>query len=67
MRTDLMSGLRGQFQKEVDRSVRDVMDAVAPYTRFVRAESGKLSSIDSELEEIGVHLAEIRNDVERAA
>ena len=67
MRTDLMAGLRGQFSKEVDRSVRGVMDAVAPYTRFVRAEHEKLSSIDRELEEIGGHLTQIRHEIDRAA
>jgi hypothetical protein len=62
-----MGGLRGQFQKEVDRSVRGVMDAVAPYTRFVRAESEKLSTIDGELEDIGAHLTRIRHEIDRAA
>jgi small GTP-binding protein len=67
MRTDLMSGLRGQFAKEVDRSVRGVLDAVAPYTRFVRAESDKLARVDRELDEIGGHLTQIRAGIERAA
>jgi hypothetical protein len=67
MRSDLMTGLRSQFQKEVDRSVRGVMDAIAPYTRFVRAESEKLTGIDRELEEIGSHLTQIRSEIDRAA
>jgi small GTP-binding protein len=67
MRADLMGGLRAQFQREVDRSVRGVLDAVAPYTRFVRAESEKLSSIDRELDEIGGHLTQIRHEIDRAA
>jgi small GTP-binding protein len=67
MRTDLMGGLRSQFEKEVDRSVRAVMDAVAPYTRFVRAESDKLTGIERELDEIGGHLTRIRSEIDRAA
>jgi small GTP-binding protein len=67
MRVDLMGGLRAQFQKEVDRSVRGVMDAVAPYTRFVRAESDKLTSMDRELEEIGGRLTQLRSEIDRAA
>jgi small GTP-binding protein len=67
MRVDLMGGLRTQFQKEVDRSVRGVMDAVAPYTRFVRAESERLSSMDHELEEIGGRLTQLRTEIDRAA
>ncbi|HUE85751.1 MAG TPA: dynamin family protein [Vicinamibacterales bacterium] len=66
MRVELMTGLRSQFQKEVDRSVRGVMDAVAPYTRFVRAESSKLTSMDRELEEIGAHLTQLRAEIQRA-
>lgn len=67
MRVELMAGLRSQFQKEVDRSVRGVMEAVAPYTRFVRAESEKLNSMDRELEEIGGRLTQLRIEIDRAA
>ena len=67
MRQELMSGLRSQFGKEVDRSVRGVIDAVAPYTRFVRAESDKLTSIDRELADIGGRLTQIRSEIDRAA
>jgi small GTP-binding protein len=67
MRQELMSGLRGQFQREVDRSVQAVLDAVAPYTRFVRSESERLSSLDRELETIGGHLTQLRTEIDRAA
>jgi small GTP-binding protein len=67
MRGELMTGLRSQFQKEVDRSVRGVMEAVSPYTRFVRAESDKLAGMDRELEEIGGHLTQLRTEIDRAA
>jgi hypothetical protein len=67
MRGELMSGLRAQFGKEVDRSVRSVLDAVAPYTRFVRAEGDKLTGIDRELADIGGRLTQIRNEIDRAA
>ena len=67
MRDELMSGLRSQFQGEVERSVRAVLDAVAPYTRFVRSENEKLSTLDRELETIGGHLTQIRTEIDRAA
>jgi small GTP-binding protein len=67
MRRELMTGLRTQFEREIERSVRSVMDAIAPYTRFVRAESGKLAEIDGELEEIAAHLTQIRHAIDRAA
>jgi small GTP-binding protein len=67
MRSELMGGLRSQFQREVERSVLGVRDAVAPYTRFVRAENEKLASVDAELEQIGGRLTQIRHEIDRAA
>jgi small GTP-binding protein len=67
MRTELMTNLRAQFQREVERSVRGVMDAVAPYTRFVRAENEKLTALDIELDTINRELARIRAEIDRAA
>jgi small GTP-binding protein len=65
MRAELMSNLRTQFQREVDRSVRGVLDAVAPYTRFVRAEHDKLSGLDRDLGEMRQALARLRGEIER--
>jgi hypothetical protein len=62
-----MTNLRAQFQREVERSVRGVMGAVAPYTRFVRAENDKLTNLDRELDSIGRELARIRTEIDRAA
>jgi hypothetical protein len=67
MRDELMTGLRAQFQREVDRSVRSVHDAVAPYTRFVRGERDKLTGTARELAEIGGRLTQIRAEIDRAA
>jgi small GTP-binding protein len=65
MRTELMTSLRSQFQREVERSVRGVLDAVAPYTRFVRAENEKLTTLEREIDTIGRELARIRSEIER--
>jgi small GTP-binding protein len=65
MRTELMTNLRAQFQREVERSVRGVLDAVAPYTRFVRAENEKLTTLEREIDAIGRELARIRAEIER--
>jgi small GTP-binding protein len=67
VREKLMTDLRAVFEREVDRSVRGVLDAVAPYTRFVRAEHEKLSGLETELAEIAVALARIRAEIDRAA
>jgi small GTP-binding protein len=67
MRETLMKELRTQFEREVDRSVHGVMEAVAPYTRFVRAEHEKLTGLTGELAEIGGTLERLRAEVDRAA
>jgi hypothetical protein len=67
MREKLMMDLRSQFEREVDRSVQGVTEAVAPYTRFVRAEHQKLTQLDKDLAEIGSALGRIRSEVDRAA
>jgi small GTP-binding protein len=67
MREELMTNLRAQFEREVDRSVHGVLDAVAPYTRFVRAEHEKLASLERELVEIGAALGRLRTEIDRVA
>ena len=67
MRDKLMADLRSQFGKEVERSVRGVLDAVAPYTRFVRAEHEKLTGLEALLAEVGAALGRIRAEIDRAA
>jgi small GTP-binding protein len=49
MRRQLMETLTSQFDREVDRSVGRVHDAVLPYSRFVRAEHGRLAEADEEV------------------
>ena len=45
LRDKLMRSLTRQFQQELERSVHRIRDAVAPYTRFVRAERERLDEI----------------------
>ena len=67
MREKLMADLRSVFEREVDRSVHGVMEAVAPYTRFVRAEHEKLTVLEKDLSEISAALGRIRTEIDRAA
>lgn len=50
LRESLVSTLRNQFEKEIERSLQNIKDAIAPYTRFVRAERDKLTEAHSSLE-----------------
>lgn len=49
MREKLAGALRGQFEREVQRSLIRTGDAVAPYSRFVRAEQQKLDRSRTDL------------------
>lgn len=51
LRIQLINGLTVQFERELDQSLQRIQDAIAPYTRFVRAERDKLQETQSELSE----------------
>src|SRR5262249_22714418 len=57
LRTRLMAALTGQFEREVARSLGRIDDAVAPYTRFVRAERDHLTRTRDEIQMIASDLA----------
>jgi hypothetical protein len=67
VRERLAGALRDQFAKEIARSVNRIREAVAPYSRFVRAEGEKLKEMERELREILDALASLRHQLERAA
>ena len=51
LREQLTHSLRTQFEHEMERGMLNIKDAIAPYSRFVRSEQGKLSDVQSKLEE----------------
>ncbi len=65
LRTQLTSALTSQFSRAVDRSLQRLSEAVAPYTRFVRAEQERLVGRRDELRRIGDTLARLHAEVER--
>jgi small GTP-binding protein len=64
LRTKLVNSLRAQFEQEIERSLNKIQTAISPYTRFVRAERGKLEQMQSELGEIKDNLDRLRARVE---
>lgn len=50
LRAQLTKSLRTQFEHEMERGIMNINDAIAPYSRFVRAEQGKLSEVQAKLE-----------------
>jgi small GTP-binding protein len=49
VREQLMSSLRQQFESEMSGSVARIREAIAPYTRFVRAERDRLTRVKESL------------------
>ncbi len=65
LRKQLTETLRAQFEREIERSLHHINDAISPYTRFVRAESGKLTETRSEIEKIESEFNRIKGAVEK--
>jgi small GTP-binding protein len=64
MRQKLAGSLRVQFEKEIERSLRRIEEAIGPYTRFVRAEKQKLLETHSALSQIKNRFDQLRNHVD---
>jgi small GTP-binding protein len=64
LREQLMAALTGQFEREIERSLRRIDEAVAPYTRFVRAERQRLDDAAADLDRLAIQLAALGRRVE---
>lgn len=64
LREQLIHTLQTQFEKEIERSMSNINEAIAPYTRFVRAEKGKLLESQTGLESIREQLNQIKGSIE---
>jgi hypothetical protein len=65
MRRDLMRTLTARFDEEVAGSIARLEAAIAPYTRFVRAERDRLAGQREELERVAGELRDLRGRIER--
>lgn len=64
MRTSLLESLTAQFSREIQRSLDRIREAVAPYSRFVRAERDKLAGARDELTAIREALQGLRLQID---
>jgi small GTP-binding protein len=64
LRQRLMKAMGEEFDRELAHSLQRLRDAIAPYTRFVRAEHQKLTRVEGELVEISSTLAQLQVRVE---
>jgi len=64
MRATLVGALRAQFEREIQRSIDNIKDAIGPYSRFVRAEGSKLDETREALVDFQENLSRLRGRIE---
>jgi small GTP-binding protein len=64
LRNQLIGTLQNQFLKEIEKSIQKINEAIAPYTRFVRAEQGRLLDIQSEIDRIRSEFEKLKTEIE---
>ena len=64
LRQRLMGAMIEEFERELAHSLQRLREAIAPYTRFVRAEQQKLMRIEGELDEISSALGQLGARIE---
>ncbi|GHO88932.1 dynamin family protein [Dictyobacter formicarum] len=61
----LTSAMSEQFRKELQNSINRIEDAIAPYTRFVRAEQQKTTEIQARISQLNDTITTIKNEIEK--
>jgi len=64
LRRQLMAALDEQFERELEGSVHRIEEAIAPYSRFVRAERARLEEHRAELAGAEDRLARLATEIE---
>ena len=64
LRQQLADTLRRQFQHEIQRSIERFQDALAPFTRFVRAEYERVSTLLEQIETVEDRLRRLQAEIE---
>lgn len=64
VRTQLMASLRQQFETEIKASLARIQEALAPYTRFVRAERDRLETARTDLRTSRDALAQVESTID---
>ena len=65
LQAKLTASMSEQFRKELNNSVNRVQDAIAPYTRFVRAEQQKTEVVQERLQQLNQEVLELKSEIER--
>jgi hypothetical protein len=63
LREQLLKTMQQQFTSELDLMLTRIREAIAPYTRFVRAQREQLAAIQRDLSDVDVDLGRLRADI----
>ncbi len=64
VRAQLIQTLRAQFEKEINHSIERIQEAIAPYTRFVRAEREKTQEMQTKCEHLKREIEQLKGKLE---
>jgi hypothetical protein len=64
MRVQLTGSLRSYFTEEIERSIQNIQQTIAPYTRFIQAENEEIDKNRKLLSEIKVELQDLEARLE---
>jgi small GTP-binding protein len=65
LRSSLSTSMADQFNKELHNSVNHIQDSIAPYTRFVRSEQQKTTSIQQQIGDLGTTISQLNHEIEQ--
>jgi hypothetical protein len=64
LREELRQGVERQFEREVERSLGQIRERNAPFTRFVRSQRGQLSELQQIFADIDVGFGRLRKEID---
>jgi hypothetical protein len=64
VRIQLIETLRHQFEKEINRSIERIQEAIAPYTRFIRAEREKMQDMEKKYKQLKLEINQLKVKLE---
>ena len=65
LRSQLHAAKNEQFNKELANSISRLQDAIAPYTRFVRAEQKKTAAMQEQLTRLNNEMTRLVDTIEQ--
>jgi small GTP-binding protein len=63
LRERLLATMRRQFATELDQMLTRIREAIAPYTRFIRAQRVLLTDVERELSDVDAELGRLRAEI----